>query len=104
MGSIARYCALDNPNRLTVDKLSVEGCINLLEAFVADVAQEFVTTYKHLLSCPTCQGFIDHYNDLKDYMQSDYFSGITGLNGEEIISTLEYRVRRGDQFSYGQVL
>ena len=38
--------------RLTIDELNMNGCINLLEAFVSDVSQSFIIACRKCIENP----------------------------------------------------
>lgn len=75
--------------RLTVDKLSTEGCINLLEAFVRNLSDDFKEAYWQYLDNKKSKDRVEHYNHLRKIFLSKYFSELTELDGQEILSRLE---------------
>ena len=81
---------MENINRLTADKLNSDGRINLLEAFVEYLSDDFKCAFREYRSHPHDKDCVEHYNTLRDIFKSDHFSLMTGLDGESIVDSLEY--------------
>lgn len=82
-----------NYKRLTIDKLNNEGCMNVFEALLADIREEFISKYKdylfHKNDKNNCNTYFLSYKRIKNYILSDDFAALTGLDGASIVTTLE---------------
>ena len=81
--------------RLTIDELNMNGCINLLEAFVSDVSQSFIIACRKCIENPQDEKYRENYNNYKDLILSEYFGQLTGLDGRVIVDSLEERCIQG---------
>lgn len=75
--------------RLTIDKLSDEGCLNILKHFLKTLSREFTQTFASLLKNPHNEDIRSHYNYLRELFTSDYFNDLTNLDGRSIVKQLE---------------
>lgn len=75
--------------RLTADKISYDGCINLIEAFLRYLGEDFRSAYHTLRASPKDKGAIKHYKQYTDFIKSEYFRMLTGLDGESLLDSLE---------------
>lgn len=75
--------------RLTIDTINDDGCLNLLEMFLTQLSED----YRFALD-----DFVRNQRDkkskkglmwLRKFIRSDYFASLTGLDGSEIINTLD---------------
>lgn len=80
--------------RLTIDKLSDEGCMNLLEAFCKCLGEDLKNAYLQLLANPKSKDHIAHYRNLSQLCRSRYFSELTNLDGDMIVNSIEYEINR----------
>ena len=82
-----------NYKRLTIDKLSDEGCMNVFEALLTDIREEFISKYTdylfHRNDKKNCEAYFLSYKRIKKYILSDDFAALTGLDGANIVTTLE---------------
>lgn len=81
-----------NVPRLTIDKLNEEGCLKLLEAFLAYTAEEYTMALCNWLKNKGNKDNYKHYLNLRDFFLSDYFANLTNLDGEAIVSRLDAQV------------
>ena len=75
--------------RLTIDRLSDEGCINILKQFLKTLSREFTQTFASLLNNPHNEDIRSHYDFLCELFTSDYFHDPTNLDGRSIVKQLE---------------
>ena len=80
---------MNNSERLTIDKISTEGCINLIEMFVTELGEEFRYSYDFYMHNKENKNAREHYKNVRDYIMSDYFSRLTCLDGKAIAAALE---------------
>lgn len=85
--------SISNYQRLTIDKLCNEGCVNILEFFLGEVNQEYVFAANNLRDDPYEEHYIKRYCEIKDFIESNYFSKLTGLNGKEVFAELEVKYK-----------
>lgn len=78
--------------RITIDQLNNQGCLNVLEAFLKELREEFVSTYKDYIKYPNDKKYAECYKHIRDYILSDDFAYLTGLKGSDIIDALEKSV------------
>ena len=74
--------------RMTIDEISNEGCLNILEAFLESIGNE----YKDAAMMYRLHKSVidrDHLNKLRNYLRSEDFSALTNLDGSAIVSTLD---------------
>lgn len=83
--------------RLTADKLSMEGCLNLLCNFVESVCSDYANAYAMSLRYPGSQKCMCHRDRLRAYIKSDYFCNLTTLDGEQVISMIETNYKNGNK-------
>ena len=75
--------------RLTIDRISNEGCINILSAFLKYLSIDYKQAYMAYCNEPGNNDRREHYKDLRDFITSDYFCQLTNLIGEDVADTLE---------------
>ena len=75
--------------RLTLDKLNDQGVTNLLEEIVSCTRQDFISAYISMMDNMGDKKAVQSYENMKDYIRSQYFCALTGLNGEDIVRVLE---------------
>lgn len=78
-------------NRITIDQICNEGCINLLEAFLGELSMEYCSAYTKYINNPNDPDNIVRYNKVREFIESNYFEKLTGLNFEDLVPTLEGR-------------
>lgn len=87
--------ASEKYERLTIDKISNEGCVNVLEAFLGKIGLEYRTALQACCEDPSNETFQERYEDSKNFILSDYFKKLTNLDGEVIIETLNRNYIQG---------
>lgn len=80
--------------RMSVKDISDEGCVNILDTFLTQLGREFRTKYFYLKDNPNDDITKESFEDLKNFMRSDYFNMITNLIGEEVIESLQKKCER----------
>lgn len=75
--------------RLTIDQLSDEGCVNVLEAFVKSLGSDYRQARAMYRANPRDKRGREHYQRLKELLLSKYFHDLTNLDGAEIVAALE---------------
>ena len=90
--------------RLTIDKLNNDGCLNLLATFLEELAKEFCSAYIHHIKEPNDKDRAEHYKNIKKFINSKYFERLTGLTSKDIVENLEYKCRTEWRLDYGKVL
>ena len=85
-----RSCARQ---RLTADRISDEGCINLLCAMVHRMSVEFTEACKDHFRDPDDVIAREQYLELRREFKSDRFHNLTRLNGKSIADKLESMAR-----------
>ena len=75
--------------RLTADKICNEGCVNILSAFLKYLSIDYKQAYMAYCNKPHNNDRREHYNDLRDFVTSDYFCQLTNLCGDDVADTLE---------------
>ena len=83
-----------NYKRMTIDDLSDDGCMNLLEAFCKGLGEDLKNAYLQLLANPKSKDHIAHYRNLSQLCRSKYFSELTNLDGEMIVNSIEHEINR----------
>ena len=81
-----------NVPRLTIDKLNNEGCLKLLETFLAYTAEEYTMALRTWLRDKSDKESYKHYLGTRNFFLSGYFANLTGLDGEAIVSRLDAQV------------
>lgn len=74
--------------RLTIDKISNEGCVNVLIGFLDLVGKEYRYALDAHCADPTDECALERYESSRDFILSDYFKKLTGLDGQGIIDTM----------------
>lgn len=84
---------LENYNRLTIDRLSDEGCLNLLEMFLSLLSED----YRYMLKLYICNQSDPKtrksFKKIRGLILSDYFALLTGIDGRDVIGTLDGKYR-----------
>lgn len=78
-----------NTERLTIDKLNDDGCINLLEAFLVYMSDTYRSALSTFLADKNDKKGYESYKSIRDFFLSDYFTQLTNLKGEDILSRLD---------------
>lgn len=76
-------------DRLTIDRLCDEGCINVLKAFVRQLSSEYTTAYTMMLRTPNDKKTKELLERTKSLILSPYFEALTNLEGLPIVEQLE---------------
>lgn len=85
---------MDIDERLTLDTLDDNGCINVLCALLRQIGREFRQAYREHLTDPLDQTAYAQYRDLKREIRSSYFRSLTRLDGDKVIERLEKDVSK----------
>lgn len=80
---------VDSFERLTADKLCFEGCVNILQAFLTNLTSDFRLAYYGYIRDRTNKESYAYFKKIRDLFCSDYFFGLTGLDGTAIVEKLE---------------
>lgn len=80
---------LERTPRLTIDRLNYDGCYQLLEAFLRYVADDYIASLQTYLKDKNDKKSYEHYINSREFFLSSYFSDLTGLYGEDVISRLD---------------
>lgn len=75
--------------RITKESLNDEGCLNLLEAYVGSLAEDYRTAIKVFISNKKDKKSYEALINIRNMFLSDYFSDLTGLDGKAIIEQLD---------------
>lgn len=78
-----------NYSRLTIDKLNDDGCINLLEAFLVYMTDNYRSALSTFLADKNDKNGYESYKSIRDFFLSDYFTQLTNLKGEDILYRLD---------------
>ena len=81
------------PERLTLDALDDYGCITMLGAMLTQMSRDFQSAYAHYLEDPYDAIMYLQYDRIRKEFLSEYFHNLTHLNGREIVTQLEQKVR-----------
>ena len=82
-----------NMERLTIEKINDDGCLNLLEMFLSQLSEDYrfaLDDYmRNQKNKKSKKGFVW----LRNFIRSKYFASLTGLDGSEVVNMLdgEYR-------------
>jgi len=74
--------------RLTIDALNDEGCLNLLEEFLSLLGVEYTESFRLAKRYPRDKTYSKHLECLDEFIKSDYFGRLTGLDGPALIDAL----------------
>ena len=74
--------------RLTIDDLNYDGCLNLLEAFVHSLSEEYSNALYMFRKYKT-DDHREALENVREVFLSKYFADLTGLRGDDILSRLE---------------
>lgn len=78
----------NNYRRFTIDDISYEGCINVLEVFLSNIAAEFESAYHHHMNNPRDKKSKELFDKIYNYISSEDFSQLTTLDGKYIADLL----------------
>ena len=81
--------------RLRQSDLNIEGCINLIEAFLILLRRDYATAIVNYHANKADKDAEYHYNQLREFFLCEYFHQLTGLDGSAILSTFD-RLERTD--------
>ena len=76
-------------DRLTIDRLDDEGCLNLLEAFLVSLSEDYRNAMVTFLNDKKDKKSYELLTKLRYFFLSEYFYNLTGLNGKNILSSLD---------------
>ena len=76
-------------DRLTIDRLCDEGCVNVLKAFVKQLSIEYTAAYTMLLRVPNDRKTKELLEHTRALIVSPYFEALTNLEGLPIVEQLE---------------
>jgi len=85
---------IDVERRMTINDITDEGCIAVLEAFLKSLSNEFQSAYIAHLRDPGNKDHADRYNYFREFFESEYFANLTNLNGHEIVRRLESTISK----------
>lgn len=86
---------LNNTPRLTIDRLHYDGCYKLLETFLKYIADDYCAALRGYLKNKNDKNNREYYISSREFFLSKYFSDLTGLCGEDILSRLDAGVKDG---------
>ena len=89
---MAKIPKFDNVSRLTIDKLNDDGCFKLLESFLAYMADDYCSALINYLRNKSDKENYNHYLRTRNFFLSDYFTNLTDLCGEDIVSRLDAKI------------
>lgn len=78
-----------NYKRITLAELNDDGCLNLLEAYVKSLAEDYRSALRLFLADKKDKKTYDSLMNIRNIFLSKYFSDMTGLNGEAILYQLD---------------
>lgn len=78
--------------RLTIDDISDEGCMNLFEALLQEIGTEYRLCAIQYKEHPEVEGSKEHYEKCREYILSDFFHDLTGLDGDSIVKSFDREV------------
>lgn len=87
--------ASEKYERLTIDRICNEGCVNILEAFLERIGIEYRTALQAWCEEPSNEDFQKRYEESKSFILSDYFKKLTNLDGEAIVEALNRNYIQG---------
>lgn len=79
--------------RLTIDKLNNDGCINLLETFLIQLSEDYRCILREFIHNQSDRKLRTTFKKARKFILSDYFALLTGLDGSEILGTLDGNYR-----------
>ena len=75
--------------RITADKINNEGVIHLLEQFVKEIRDDYISAYVSMMDNYLDPKAHDSYKKMKELVCSEHFYLLTGLNGKDLIKGLD---------------
>lgn len=75
--------------RITIDKLNEKGCMNILGVFMEKVSREYVTALRNFRRDMNDECAREKYVSTRNFICSDYFCALTGLDGSAIADTID---------------
>lgn len=73
----------------SIKKINDDGCVFLLEAFLANLAEDYYSAYcYHIENLKDAKSGVT-YRKLRNFITSDYFNALTGLDGKAIVKGLD---------------
>lgn len=76
-------------DRLTIDKINDEGCLNLLEMFLSQLAEDYHFILEDFVHHPSDKNVRNNFKKMRRFILSNYFAALTGIEGRDIIGTLD---------------
>ena len=84
----------DLKKRLTIDKLNNDGVVNLLEAILSSLYDDFVSAYNAYHENPAEKKNYLSFLHIKEIICSKYIADLTGISGFEIVEQLEAKCNK----------
>lgn len=78
--------------RLDITRISTEGCLNLLEAFLTELMEDYKYIYRDYLNDKNNKKLRGSYEKYRNLFLSDYFAALTGLDGASVLESLDRRL------------
>lgn len=75
--------------RLTIDMVNDDGCLNLLEMFLTQLSEDYRFALDDFMRNQKSKKSKKGLMWLRQFIRSKYFASLTGLDGGEVISTLD---------------
>lgn len=75
--------------RLTIDTVNDDGCLNLLEMFLTQLSEDYRFALDDFMRNQKNKKSKKGLMWLRQFIRSNYFASLTGLDGSEVISTLD---------------
>ena len=91
-------------HRMTIDQISDDGCMNLLEAFVSETGREYCCAYIKYMERPYDKHYIERKDRIEEFIMSEYFGEITGLPQRAVLEELTRKCRKAGVKGYGKIL
>lgn len=84
----------DLMRRLTIDRLNDDGVVNLLEAILNSLYEDFVSAYNAYHDNPSDKKNYLSFLHIKEIICSKYIADLTGISGFEIVKQLEEKCNK----------
>ena len=84
-----------NYQRLTVDRISNDGLLNLLCEFITATSNEYLFALDEYMRNKNIKECRKLYEDVKAYILSDQFSNLTHLDGSYVVEQLNIMYKKG---------
>lgn len=78
-----------NVKRLTIDTINDEGCLNLLEVFLVQLLEDYRLALDAFVHDQKNKKLKKGLMWLRKFLRSKYFALLIGLDGSEVINTLD---------------